>query len=382
MKYSIRNRENRIWLYLVFARGWFWWLRDFDDDFSPHPELTQWPHVVAIVPARNEAEVIGPAIDSLVRQQYPGEFSIVVVDDHSADGTAENACAAAAAASARVRVTVHSAAVLPSGWTGKLWALNEGVAHATAMSATYYWFTDADITHAPDTLRRLVSRAQNKGFSLTSLMALLRAETPAERWLIPPFLYFFLKLYPPKWIADAKVRTAGAAGGCILLRRSALERIGGLAAIRGEVIDDCALARAVKRSGSAIWMGVTRASVSLRSYGSASEIRNMIARTAFTELRYSSLLLFGTILGMLFIYITPIVLLFSSHLLTVVCGIFAWVLMTVSFTPTLWHFRQSRYWAPLLSLAALFYSYATLVSALRYWRGCGAQWKGRSQAQV
>jgi hopene-associated glycosyltransferase HpnB len=211
-------------------------------------------------------------------------------------------------------------------------------------------------------------------------MVLLRAESDAEKLLIPPFLYFFLKLYPPRGIADVNARTAGAAGGCVLLRRSALERIGGLEAIRSEVIDDCALARAVKRSGGRIWMGVTRASVSLRSYGNFPEIRDMIARTAFTQLRYSVLLMLGTLLGMLLTYVAPVALVFAKSIFATICGAAAWVLMTCSFIPTLWHFRRSRYWAPLLPIAALFYSYATWISAVRYWRGHGGQWKGRTQA--
>jgi hopene-associated glycosyltransferase HpnB len=370
-----------MWLYLVFARGQFWWLRPFDDDIAPHDELRVWPRVVAIVPARNEAKTIVAAVNSLAVQNYAGEFSIIVVDDHSEDRTAALALSAAAESGAADRVLMHQVAALPNGWTGKLWALNEGVARAAETEAAFYWFTDADVTHAPDTLRRLVSRAEKGKLDLGSLMVLLRAESAAERLLIPAFLYFFLKLYPPRWTADATARTAGAAGGCVLLRREALERMGGLAAIRGEVIDDCALAGAVKRGGRRIWMGVTRASVSLRSYGSVGEIRDVIARTAFTQLRHSGLLLLGTLLVMMLTYVAPVVLIFTSSLFATACGAIAWVLMTVSFIPTLWHFRRSRYWGPLLPVAALFYSYATCISALRYWGGRGGQWKGRTQAQ-
>ena len=369
-----------VWFWLVFARGQFWWLRDFDDDIAPHDELPDWPRVVAIVPARNEAETIARTVKSLTAQNYRGEFSIIVVDDHSDDGTASFAREAAAQAGAADRISVHSAAALPTGWTGKLWALNEGVERASGSNAEFYWFTDADVVHATDTLRRLVSRAVKQKLALTSLMVLLRAESVPEKLLIPPFLYFFLKLYPQRWIADAKARTAGAAGGCVLMRREALEAIGGLSAIRGEVIDDCALARAVKSSGGTIWLGLTRASVSLRSYDSFPDIRDMIARTAFTQLRYSPLLLLGTLLGMLAMYVAPIALAFSGGTFAAACGIAAWVLMTVSFIPTLWFYRLSRYWAFLLPVAALFYSYATLISALRYWRGRGGQWKGRAQA--
>ncbi len=370
-----------IWVYLVFARGNFWWLRDFDDDIAPHDQLKRWPRVAAIVPARNEAATIRRVVESLARQAYDGEFSVVVVDDHSEDGTGEFARHAAVELGAAERIQVRQATPLPEGWTGKLWALNEGVARAAETSAEFYWFTDADVEHGPDTLRRLVSRAERDGLDLTSLMVLLQARTAAERLLIPPFLYFFLKLYPPRWIADPKKRTAGAAGGCMLLRREALERIGGIAAIRSEVIDDCALARAVKGRGGRIWMGVTRTSASLRSYRSFGEIRDLIARTAFTQLRYSVAVLAATVLGMLLMYVAPVVIAFAPEQAAAAGGIAAWVLMTVSFVPALWHFRISRYWALLLPVAALFYTYATCVSAARYWVGRGGQWKGRAQAR-
>jgi hopene-associated glycosyltransferase HpnB len=370
-----------IWVYLVFARGNFWWLRDFNDDIAAHEDLLRWPHVVAIVPARNEAETIRRAVASLVRQTYQGEFSIIIVDDHSQDGTDECARHAAIEAGAAERVQIRNATPLPSGWTGKLWALNEGVTQAAETAAEFYWFTDADIEHGPDTLRRLISRAEKDQLDLNSLMVLLQARTFPERLLVPPFLYFFLKLYPPGWIAERKSRAAGAAGGCMLLRREALERIGGIAAIRSEVIDDCAVARAVKRSGGRIWMGITRSSVSLRSYATFGEIRDLIARTAFTQLRYSVLLLLGTVMGMFLTYVVPIALAFAPGKAAAAAGIAAWVLMTVSFIPTLWHFRISRYWAVLLPVAALFYIYATGISAARYWAGRGGQWKGRAQAQ-
>lgn len=369
-----------LWLYLVFARGNFWWVRDFNDDVAPHETLKRWPSVVAIVPARNEAATIGRAVESLIRQNYDGEFSVLIVDDHSEDGTAEFARHAAIEAGAADRVQVREAPPLPAGWTGKLWALNEGIARAAETSAEFYWFTDADIAHGPETLRRLVARAEKGMLDLASLMVLLETRTLPERLLIPPFLYFFLKLYPPAWSADPKSQTAGAAGGCMLLRRLALERVGGIAAIRSEVIDDCALARAVKRSGGRIWMGVTRASLSLRSYGTFAEIRDLIARTAFTQLRYSAPLLLGTVIAMLLTYVAPIPLAFAPGKAVAAAGIGAWVLMTVSFIPTLWHFRISRYWALLLPLAALFYTYATCLSAIRYWAGRGGQWKGRAQA--
>jgi hopene-associated glycosyltransferase HpnB len=367
-----------IWLYLLFARGNFWKLHE--DDVVPKP-LENWPQVVAIVPARNEAETITRAIGSLVSQDYPGAFEIFVVDDQSEDGTAALARQAAAESGATRRVTVHSAATLPLGWTGKLWALHEGICAAAEKAPAFCWFTDADIVHAPDTLRRLVFRAERDSLDLASLMVLLQAKTFPERLLIPPFLYFFLLLYPPRWIANPKARTAGAAGGCILLRREALERIGGIAAIRNEVIDDCALARAVKKSGGQIWMGLTRASVSLREYGSFAEIRDLIARTAFTQLRHSFVLLAATLAGLFATYWLAWILFFTGNDPAWIMASTAVALMTTTFLLTVLFYGLPPYWAFTLPLAAAFYGYATCVSAVHYWFGRGGQWKGRSQAQ-
>jgi hopene-associated glycosyltransferase HpnB len=258
--------------------------------------------------------------------------------------------------------------------------LHEGVSHADAARPAYYWFTDADIVHAPDTLQRLVARAERGQLDLTSLMVLLQAKTLPERALIPAFLFFFLKLYPPRWIADPRARTAGAAGGCILLRSEALERIGGLAAIRGEVIDDCALARAVKLSNGKIWMGLTRASVSLRAYTSFGEILDMIARTAFTQLHYSAPLLLGALAGMFLTYPVPVLLLFAHNPAPRIVGASIWLFMSLLYLPTIRFYRLPPAWAATLPFSALFFTYATLVSAVRYWLGRGAQWKGRAQA--
>ncbi|GAC1619410.1 MAG: glycosyltransferase [Candidatus Acidiferrum sp.] len=369
-----------IWMILFFGRGGFWRLREFDGDREGIFAPAAWPGVIAIVPARNEAATIGQSVASLVGQEYAGEFRVVVVDDHSDDGTAEMALCSARGNSGISRIMVHSAPPLPAGWTGKLWAMNEGVKAANASVPEFYWFTDADIVHSPDTLRRLVARAEGNALDLTSLMVQLQAKTLPERALIPAFLYFFLKLYPPRWIADPQARTAGAAGGCILLRGTALEKICGLASIRSEVIDDCALARRVKRSGGRLWMGVTRSSVSLRSYENWGELRDMIARTAFTQLGYSSLLLAATLLGLLLTYIAPIFLLVSGNAEARLLGLAASALMTISYLPTVRFYRLSPLWAPTLPFAALFYSYATCLSAVRFWLGRGGQWKGRSAA--
>jgi hopene-associated glycosyltransferase HpnB len=369
-----------IWVALTFFRGGFWQLHAFTDDLFPVDNLQNWPAIAAVVPARNEAATIEKAVESLLAQEYAGPFSVIVVDDHSADSTAELARRVAEKMQASQRVTIIVAKDLPEGWTGKLWALQQGVEAANGGCAEYLWFTDADIVHAPDTLRRLVSRAERQKLDLTSLMVLLQAKSFAERLLMPAFLYFFLKLYPPRWIADANSRSAGAAGGCVLLRRTALERIGGVAPIRSEVIDDCALARAVKKSGGAIWMGLTRQSVSLRSYETFGEIRDLIARTAFTQLGYSGWVLIGTLLGMLITYFIPVALTFSAQPVVWRLSLAAWALMAFTYLPTVRFYGLSPLWAPLLPLAAMFYSYATCLSAVRYWLGRGGQWKGRAQA--
>ena len=366
-----------IWIYLLLARGNFWQIHE--EDIQPQP-LANWPRVAAVVPARNEAGTIAQTVSSLAKQDYPGEFSIVVIDDHSEDGTGALARKAAAESGAAERIAIHSVADLPPGWTGKLWALNEGAEAASDGKPDFLWFTDADVVHAPDTLKRLVFRAEKDSLDLASLMVLLQARTFPERLLIPPFLYFFLLLYPPRWIADPNANTAGAAGGCILLRRNVLAPIGGFASIRGEVIDDCALARAVKSRGGGIWMGLTRTSVSLRSYGSFAEIRDMIARTAFTQLRYSLLLLIAALAGLFATFLLAWVLFFAYPGEAWILVDTAIALMAASFLVTVRFYNLSAAWVLTLPVAAIFYGYATCVSAARYWLGRSGQWKGRAQA--
>jgi hopene-associated glycosyltransferase HpnB len=357
-----------IWLYLLLARGFFWRMReaDFGREYAPPRR------VAVIIPARNEATGVARAIASVAAQDYAGAFEVFVVDDHSTDETAEIARAAAPGD----RLRVLAAAPLPDGWTGKLWAVAQGIRAAGPFGADYFLLTDADIVHAPGNLARLVSLAEAGGFDLVSLMVKLRCETLAERALIPAFVFFFLKLYPPAWIQSARHRTAGAAGGCILVRREALERIGGIEAIRGELIDDCALARAVKRTGGRIWLGLTSATRSIREYRSFAEIGRMISRTAFTQLKHSALLLAGTVAAMLAIYLLPPLLLaLGSRLAALSC-----LMMMAAYVPTLHFHRRSLLWAAALPLVALFYTAATIHSALRYWRGRGGGWKGRAQA--
>ena len=370
-----------IWLYLFFFNGHFWqiWISDADHDIVR--DLADWPRVVAVVPARNEAGTIAQTLAALARQDYPGKFSVVVVDDHSEDGTGAIARKAAAESRAGGHIEIQSAPPLAAGWTGKLSALQSGVDSVQSNVPDFFWFTDADIVHAPDTLLRLISRAQRDQLDLASLMVLLEAQSFAEKLIIPPFLYFFLMLYPPRLIASAESRTAGAAGGCLLLRSAALARMGGLAAIRGEIIDDCSLARQVKRGGGRIWMGLTRASVSLRRYAGWQELQNMIARTAFTQLNHSVLQLVGTLVGLLLTFLAPVALALSTNSRIWLPALLAWCLMSASFLPAVVFYRLSPIWSPFLPVAAMFYAYSTLLSAIRYGLGRGGQWKGRAQAQ-
>jgi hopene-associated glycosyltransferase HpnB len=356
-----------VWLYLLFGRGGFWRV-----DAAPILRLeTPAKSVLAVIPARNEEAVVGRATQSLLQQNYPGSLRIVLVDDHSSDATV-------AAAGTDDRLTILEAGPLPQGWTGKLWAVSEGLARAAPLEPDYILLTDADIVHAPENVSGLVARAEAGNLDLVSYMVKLHCGTLAERALIPAFVFFFLKLYPPAWIAGGDSKTAGAAGGCMLIRRSALARIGGIAAIRGELIDDCALARAVKPGGK-IWMGLTGETRSIREYATFGEIHSMISRTAFTQLRHSILLLVGTIVGMAVIYLAPPLLILTGDGVAVFCGLAAWILMIASYLPTLRFYQRTLAWAPLLPVVALFYMIATVDSAIRYWSGRGGLWKGRVQ---
>ena len=338
--------------------------------------------IAIVVPARNEAATVARAVQSLLQQDYAGPTHVFLVDDHGSDGTAEVASRAADEVGASDRLSVIRAQALPLGWTGKLWAVSQGLQAAADFNADYVLLTDADVVHEPGNLAGLVLRAERGDFDLVSLMVKLHCQSFAERFLIPAFVFFFFKLYPPAWVARADRRTAAAAGGCMLVRASALVRIGGIAAIRDQIIDDCALARVVKSIGGRVWLGPTSSASSLRAYKGWSEISHMISRTAFTQLRHSTLLLFAVIAGMLLTYLVPPILLFSLTLSgrwPAALGAAAWLLQSIAYWPTLRWYRISSLWAPLLPLAALFYLGATVSSAVEYWRGRGGLWKGRVQ---
>ncbi len=352
------------WAYLLLLRGRFWLMRNAE----PWRDCGASRPVTAVIPARNEAATVTQCIQSLADQRYAGPFHIVLVDDDSIDSTAE----IARKADTSGRLTVTRAAPLPRGWTGKLWALSQGVEYARAGAPDYVLLTDADIVHPPDNLTQLVGRAEH-GYDLVSYMAKLKCESLAERALIPAFVFFFLLIYPPAWICDGRRKTAGAAGGCILIRRAMLERIGGIAAIRGEPIDDCALARAVKNAGGSVWLGLSGDTRSIRDYATFGEVGRMISRTAFTQLGYSPLLLAGTILGLAFTFLAPVLLAIGGQPL----GILAWLLLSLCYWPALRFYGRNPLWAPLLPLIAVFYMGCTINSAIQYWRGAGGKWKGR-----
>jgi hopene-associated glycosyltransferase HpnB len=356
-----------IWLGLLLGRGMFWLPRLP----APPPDPARWPNVVAVVPARDEAEVIERSIGSLLGQNYPGRFSVILVDDHSDDGTA----AIARRLDNGGRLTIVAAPPLPHGWTGKLWAMNSGVAQSG--NAELILFTDADIAHHATNLRELVARLEDERRDLVSLMVRLHCDSVAERFLIPAFVFFFAMLYPFTWVGDARRSTVAAAGGCMLIRRAALERIGGLDAIKGALIDDCALAKSVKRSGGSIRLDLTQKTVSLRRYPVIGDIWNMIARTAYTQLRHSPLLLAGTIAGMALTYLPPPLLFLFGRGPAAWLGAMGWLLMSLAYFPTVRFYRLSPLWSLLLPATALVYLGATVASAWRHFRGRGGSWKGR-----
>ncbi len=371
-----------IWLHLVFGRRFFWLARERDDrDEAADP--TVWPSVTAVVPARDEADVIARSIGSLLAQDYPGAFHVVLVDDESADGTGARALEAARGLGGETRLSILLGGGPPRGWTGKLWAVSYGVEHASALPVPpdYLLLTDADIAHAPDNLRRLVARAERGGLALTSLMAKLHCSTAAERALIPAFVFFFDMLYPFGVVNDPKRALAAAAGGCMLARRSALEAAGGVAAIRSALIDDCALGALLKRQGP-IWLGLTERARSLRPYRTVAEIGRMISRSAYAQLGYSPLLLAATIAGLAATYLAPPFLTLFTDGPSRSLGLLAWALMSLSFQPMLRFYGRSPLWGPALPAIGALYAAFTVKSALDVWSGRGGLWKGRAQAEA
>jgi hopene-associated glycosyltransferase HpnB len=367
-----------IWLVLWLGYAGFW--RIDRHPVPPTPE--EQPSVTAVIPARNETAVIGETLHSLWRQGYPSTLHVIVVDDHSEDGTAGAAREAAREAGRQDELQLISSAQLPVGWTGKVWAMHQGVESALSLGdgARYILFSDADISHGPGSLEELVSRAEAGRYDLTSFMVRLRCESPAEKLMIPAFVFFFRMLYPFRRVNAPRHSRAGAAGGTMLVRQDALERIGGLTAIRHELIDDCSLAREIKRGGHPIWLGLSETSSSTRGYGTLGEVIRMIARTAYTQLGYSPLRLAGCVIGLSLTFLAPPLLLAFAGGWARILGGAAWMVMSLLYLPMVRFYRQSPLLAPLLPLTAVLYLSATIVSALHHHRGRGGQWKGRAQS--
>ncbi|WP_405953052.1 glycosyltransferase [Streptomyces prunicolor] len=369
------------WLWLLLCQGFFW---RTDIRLPARTDPDTWPQVCVVVPARDEAAVLPESLPSLLAQDYPGRAEIFLVDDGSSDGTGELARELASRYGG-LPLTVGSPGEPPAGWTGKLWAVRHGIGLARAREPEYLLLTDADIAHAPDSLRELVAAARTSGFDAVSLMARLRVESLWERLVVPAFVYFFAQLYPFRRIGRKGARTAAAAGGCVLLRTDAAERARIPDAIRQAVIDDVALARAVKGGGGHIWLGLAERVDSVRPYPRLHDLWRMVSRSAYAQLRHNPLLLLGTVLGLALVYLVPPVALFTGLAMgstaTAVLGGLAWLVMTGTYLPMLRYYGQPLWLAPLLPFTAFLYLLMTVDSAVQHYRGRGAAWKGRTYAR-
>ncbi|MFD7706369.1 glycosyltransferase [Streptomyces sp. NPDC059786] len=369
------------WLWLLLGQGFFW---RTDVRLPPRGEPDDWPSVCVVVPARDEAAVLPHSLPSLLAQDYPGRAGVFLVDDGSTDGTGALA-RELARRHGGLPLTVSSPGEPPPGWTGKLWAVRHGIGLARARTPEYLLLTDADIAHTPDSLRELVAAARTGGFDLVSQMARLRAESLWERLVVPAFVYFFAQLYPFRRVAVPGSRTAAAAGGCVLLRADAAERARIPEAVRHAVIDDVALARAVKASGGRIWLGLAERVDSVRPYPRLGDLWRMVSRSAYAQLRHNPLLLAGTVLGLLLVYVVPpaalVAGLAAGTPAAAVCGGAAWLVMTGTYLPMLRHYGQPPWLAVSLPFTAVLYLLMTVDSAVRHYRGRGAAWKGRTYAR-
>ncbi|MEU7133335.1 glycosyltransferase [Streptomyces sp. NPDC046261] len=370
------------WGWLLLGQGFFW---RTDVGLPRRTPPADWPAVAIVVPARDEAQVLPSSLPSLLAQDYPGRAEVYLVDDGSTDGTGELAHALAKEHGG-LPLTVDSPGEPGPGWTGKLWAVRHGMALARdRMDAEYLLLTDADIAHAPDSLRELVAAARSEGLDLVSQMARLRVVTFWERLIVPAFVYFFAQLYPFRWVNRPGARTAAAAGGCVLLRRDAAQRAGVPDTIRQAVIDDVSLARAVQRSGGRIWLGLAGGVTSVRPYRGLGPLWRMVSRSAYAQLLHHPLLLAGTVAGMAVIYLAPPVAVVagaaSGAVVPTALGAGAWAVMTGTYLPMLRYYRRPLWLAPLLPVTALLYLLMTVDSAVQHYRGRGAAWKGRTYAR-
>ena len=370
---TVATLAMAIWLYLLLAHGRFW---HSGPELAPAKPMTA-PPVAVVVPARDEAAVIGATLPSLQRQEYAGALQIILVDDSSTDGT--GTIARRLAEASPQEIDVLDGKPRPPGWSGKLWAVTQGLAEAG--SAEFILLMDADVTHDAQHVATLVAQAERHDLDLVSEMVALACDTPAERALVPAFVYFFQLLYPFAWVNDPLRATAAAAGGTVLIRRRALQRIGGIEAVRGALIDDVALAAAVKRGGR-IWLGHSGLARSIRAYPAVADIWRMVSRTAYVQLGYSPILLAGTVLGMALTFLVPPFAAIFGGGLSRWFGWLAWGAMAASYQPTLHRYHRSVLWAPLLPAVAAFYTAATIGSAINHYRGRGVTWKGRAYQGV
>ena len=368
------------WLFLLLFWGQFWRVNHQLETNKSVIEKPL-PTVCIIVPARNEANVIPISLRSLLLQDYTGNFTIFLVDDQSSDGTANFAQGVAYAVDKSDKLQIVSSASLPTGWTGKLWAMAQGVEKASELTPDYFLLTDADIQHDISNLRRLVAKAESQNLDLVSIMVRLRCQSFWEQLLIPAFVFFFQKLYPFSWVNNPIKTTAAAAGGCILIRRESLNRIGGLQIIRQALIDDCSLAKAVKSNHGKIWLGLSTSTISLRPYDSLKTIWNMVARSAYTQLNYSPVLLVGSLLGITLVYLLPPIGIILGVLLgncpITLVSFTAYLLMTFAYLPIIRFYKCPAIFAFSLPIIAFLYTLMTVDSALRHWQGRGGEWKGR-----
>ncbi|MFH8737472.1 glycosyltransferase [Streptomyces sp. NPDC017964] len=369
------------WVWLLAGQGLFW---RTDLRLPPRTEPAEWPSVCVVVPARDEAAVLPDSLPSLLAQDYPGRAEVFLIDDGSTDGTGTLA-RELAVRHGGLPLTVGSPGEPPAGWTGKLWAVRHGIGLARAREPEYLLLTDADIAHEPNSLRELVAAARTGGFDLVSQMARLRVESVWERLVVPAFVYFFAQLYPFRWIARKGSRTAAAAGGCVLLSARAAVHAAIPDSIRHAVIDDVALARAVKGAGGHIWLGLADRVDSVRPYPRLGDLWRMVSRSAYAQLRHNPLLLAGTVAGLALVYLAPPVTLVAGlatgHGLTALLGGLAWLLMTATYVPMLRYYAQPLWLAPLLPGTAFLYLLMTVDSAVQHYRGRGAAWKGRTYSR-
>ena len=374
-----------IWLFLLLLWGQFWLA---EPQLIINTSILQkFPIVRIIIPARNEAQLLNQSLTSVLKQDYLGDFSVVLIDDNSTDSTQAIAQKTAETLQLTDKIKIISGQPLPSDWKGKLWAIEQGINYALGQQPQpdYLLLTDADIKHHPQNLTELVTKAETEKLELVSLMVLLRCESFWEKLLIPAFVFFFQKLYPFRWVNNPQSPIAAAAGGCILIRRQALEKIGGIGTIRNALIDDCTLAKTVKfanpKQPSPIWLGLSSSVVSLRPYDSLKTIWDTVARTAYTQLNYSPFLLIATLLGMVLVYLTaPIAGIFGliiQNYEIAFIGLVTWLLMSIAYLPTIRLYKLSPFWVFTLPAIAILYALMTLDSAIRYARGQGGAWKGR-----